>query len=206
MPSKNIEKDYLEDAYYHVYNRGVNKRVIFKDSQDYAVFLNLFKRYLSKNSAKDDKGREYDWLYERVEVLSFCLMPNHFHILVYQHDKDAMTKLMRGILTAYTMYFNKKYKRLGPLFQDRFKASRITEDAYLMHISRYIHLNPSSYKTWEFSSFPYYIGSKKAEWVRPERILELFEMTSYEDFVADYQEHKQVLDDLKHELANEAEL
>ncbi len=206
MPSKNRVKEYLDDTYYHVYNRGVNKRVIFKDSQDYAVFLNLFKRYLSKNPVKDDKGREYDWLYDRLEVLSFCLMPNHFHILIYQHDKDAMTKFMRGLLTSYTMYFNKKYRRIGPLFQARFKASRITEDAYLMHISRYIHLNPASYKTWEFSSLPYYIGKKHAEWVRPARILELFENGSYESFVADYREHKRVLDDLKHELANETEL
>lgn len=206
MASKNRLKDYVDDSYYHVYNRGVNKRKIFLDSDDYAVFLNLLKRYLSKKPVKDNKQREYDWLYERLELLAFCLMPNHFHLLVYQHDEQAMTRLMRGVMTSYTTYFNKKYKRIGPLFQDRFKASRITEDPYLLHISRYIHLNPSSYKTWEFTSLPYYMSEKNAEWVRPERILDLFEKNSYAKFVSDYESHKKVLDDLKHELANGNEI
>jgi putative transposase len=206
MPSKNRVKDYLPDSYYHLYNRGVNKRVIFKDTEDYSVFLNLLKRYLSKEPIKDTKGREYDWLYERMELLCFCLMPNHFHLLIYQNDEEAMTKLMRGVLTSYTAYFNKKYKRIGPLFQDRFKASRIMNDSYLLHISRYIHLNPTTYKTWEFSIYQYYLGNKHAEWVRPERILDLFEGGSYTDFVADYRGYKQQLDDLKHELANASEL
>ncbi len=207
MPSKNLEKDYLEHSYYHTYNRGVNKRRIFLDSDDYTVFLNLLKRYLDIEPTKDNKGREYEQLHGRLELLAFCLMPNHFHLLIYQHDSEAMTRLMRGVLTSYTAYFNKKHKRIGPLFQDRFKASRISQDSYLQHISRYIHLNPKSYKTWEFSSLAYYLGNKKAGWVQPDKILEIFtSRKEYSDFVSDYEESKELLDELKHELANEAEL
>lgn len=203
MPSKNRDKIYLSDSFYHLYNRGVNKRKIFLVEDDYAVFLNLLKRYLSPETVKDDKGRGYPSLYSRLELLAFCLMPNHFHLLIYQKDKGAMTQLLRGVATSYTMYFNKKYKRVGPLFQNRFKASMIIRDDYLQHISRYIHLNPKAYKIWEFSSFPYYLGDKQAGWLNPERILEIFDNPEeYETFVADYEAQKEMLDELKGELAN----
>lgn len=101
------------------------------------------------------------------------------------------------------MYFNKKYKRVGPLFQGRFRASLITSDSYLQHISRYIHLNPSTYKNWPYSSLPYYLGLQTAEWCQPDRILDLFrDRQEYENFVADHEAHKKQLDDIKHELAN----
>lgn len=206
MSSRNVIKDYVEDSFYHVYNRGVNKRKIFLDNDDYAVFLNLLKRYLDSEPVTDNKGREYEWLHKRIELLAFCLMPNHFHLLIYQHDKEAMTRLMRGTITSYTIYFNKKYRRTGPLFQDRFKASLITKDTYLLHISRYIHLNPHDYINWEFSSLLYYAGKKKAGWVNPDRIMEFFEGDNYFAFIKDYEEQKLMLDELKHELANSSEL
>ncbi|OGL29598.1 hypothetical protein A3D14_01800 [Candidatus Saccharibacteria bacterium RIFCSPHIGHO2_02_FULL_47_12] len=202
MPSKHIEKIYLEDSYYHVFNRGVNKRTIFKDETDYAVFLSLLKRYLSPEPVKDRQGREYPSYFGKIKILAFCLMPNHFHLLVFQTERDAMTKLLKSVCVAYTMYFNKRYKRVGHLFQDRFKASRIYQDAYLEHISRYIHLNPDNYKEWEFSSLPYYLGSKEAAWVEPQPILDLFQGSSYEKFLSDYSEHRNMLRELKHELAD----
>lgn len=204
MPSKFREKVYLPDTYYHIYNRGVNKRSIFKTAEDYATFLNLLKRYLDDKPVLDNKGREYEWLHNKIELLAFCLMPNHFHLLIYQQDPDAMTRLIRGVGISYTGYFNKKYKRLGPLFQDRFKASIITRDDYLQHISRYIHLNPYNYQTWEFSSLPYYKGDKKTGWVQPERILELFDdnRSEYIKFLADYEQHKKMLDEIKSDLAD----
>lgn len=201
MPSRNREKVYLAENFYHVYNRGVNKKAIFRDNDDYAVFLNLMKRYLDIEPIKDRKGRTYDWLHEQLEVTAFCLMPNHFHLLLYQLESDAMTRLLRGVCTAYTTYFNKKYKRIGPLYQDRYKASLITRDDYLQHISRYIHLNPKDWANWEFSSLPYYLGRKHAGWVRSERILELFEGNDYLKFVQDYEGHKKMLDAVKAELA-----
>ena len=202
MPARNRVKEYVDDSYYHVYNRGVNRQKIFKTPGDYAVFLNLFKRYLSAKPTKDDKGRDYPWLHEEVKLLAFCLMPNHFHLLLYQTDPQAMTRLLSGVATSYTMYFNREYKRLGPLFQDVFKASLITNDAYLEHISRYIHLNPENYLTWEFSSMSYYLKQKQATWIDPKPILELFEGTSYSKFLADYTDHRKMLKRIAKELAD----
>jgi putative transposase len=202
MPSRNLEKIYLSDSYYHIYNRGINKQTIFLDSEDYAVFLNLLKRYLNSIPVKDKKGREYEWLHEKIELLAFCLMPNHFHLLIYQSSPEAMTRLLRGIGTSYTTYFNKKYKRRGPLFESRFKASVIQNESYLLHISRYIHLNPNDYRHYEWSSLPYYLGNKQAAWIRPKRILDIFENDDYSKFVSDYEEHKEMLDEIKHELAD----
>lgn len=203
MPSRHLQKIYAVDAYYHVFNRGVGKRIIFKEDEDYSVFLNLLKRYLGLEPVKDKMGREYPWYHKQIELLAFCLMPNHFHLLVFQKDAMAMSKLMRSLCTAYTMYFNKKYKRVGHLFQDRFKASMISNDAYLQHITRYIHLNPQDYKNWQFSSLPYYFGYKQATWLNPQLILGLFEGESYSSFLEDYESHRQMLKEIKSELAGD---
>ncbi|HLC91766.1 MAG TPA: transposase [Candidatus Saccharimonadales bacterium] len=203
MPSKHIEKIYVSGGYYHLFNRGVNKRVIFKDDEDYAVFLNLFKRHLSNKPVADKKGREYPWYHGGIKLLAFCLMPNHYHLLVYLYDEKAMTKLLQSVCTAYTMYFNKKYKRVGHLFQDRFKASMIQADPYLQHISRYIHLNPEDYRRWQFSSLPYYLGDIQATWIDPKPILDLFKSKKeYENFLRDYSAHRAMLKDIQSELAN----
>ncbi len=101
------------------------------------------------------------------------------------------------------MYFNKKYKLLGPVFQSRFKASMINRDDYLMHVSRYIHLNPKKYTAWRFSSLPYYYGQQSAEWLQPGKILDLFNsQMEYKSFVEDYEDHKKMLAEIKPELAN----
>ena len=202
MPSRNILKIDLRDTYYHVYARGVNKQSIFIEPDDYFVFMHLLKRYLSKKQAKNPHGIPYPHLYEKIENLAFCLMPNHFHLLVYQIEPGSMTQLMRGVMTSYSRYFNTKYTRRGPLFESRYKASNINHEAYLMHISRYIHLNPKNWSDYRYSSLPYYLGELNAEWVTPKKILNLFNGTNeYIEFVADYREHKKVLDEIKMELA-----
>jgi putative transposase len=202
MPSRNTEKIYAEDAYYHIYNRGVNKRIIFKDEQDYIVFLSLLKRHLGSELQKDRLGREYPNYHKEIKLLAFCLMPNHFHLLVFQSDKNAITKLLRSVCTAYTMYFNRKHKRVGHLFQGRFKASMITDDLYLQHISRYIHLNPKAFRSWRFSSLPYYLNEKAASWIDPSFIQGLFTDDNYLNFLQDYQEHQWMISEIKSQLAN----
>lgn len=170
MPSKNTVKFYDVDTYYHVYNRGVEKRKVFLDDEDYAVFLNLIKRSLNERPEMDDKGREYDWLAKDVELTAFCLMPNHFHLLLYQIEMLGITRLLRSVCSAYTTYFNKKYDRVGPLFQGVFKAVSVNNDAYILHIARYIHRNPSKYMQWEWSSLSYWLDKKHAAWVNPQRL------------------------------------
>lgn len=83
-------------------------------------------------------------------------------MLIYQTDSEVMMKLMQSIGVAYSMYYNKKNKRFGPLFQQRYKASHIDNESYLLHISRYIHQNPKDYPTWQLSSLPYYRGQLSA--------------------------------------------
>ena len=204
MPGRNIIKIFAINNYYHVYNRGVAKQVIFHDDEDYRVFLNLIKRYLDIETHTDKYGRPYEQLRDQVELLAYCLMPNHFHLLCYLNDEQAITRLLRNISCAYTTYYNKKYNRVGTLFQGRYKASRITSDDYLLHISRYIHLNPKDYKQWAYSSLPAYLGKIQTAWLQPTRIMELFKggPDEYEQFIENNKPNKDILEDLKYELAD----
>ena len=202
MPSKYIVKTYAENAYYHVFNRGVNKQDIFRDEEDYSVFLNLLKRHLGDEPATDKSGRPYGNYREGITLLAFCLMPNHYHLLVLQAEPEAMTQLMRSVCTAYTMYYNKKYNRVGHLFQGAFKASMILYDSYLEHISRYIHLNPEDYLKWSYSSLDYYLDKKHASWINSDLLMEDFTPKSYLAFLSDYKDHRAMLKEIKSELAN----
>ncbi len=202
MPSRNILKDDLAESYYHVYFRGGNRSRIFREPSDYEKMLQLFARYLSLKETKNSAGISFPNYSNRIELLAFCLMPNHVHLFVYQYQQGVMTEFMRSLLTSYSMYFNKKYKRSGPLFESRYKASLITSDAYLQHVTRYIHLNPKLWRSYEYSSLPYYLHQVSDEWINPKRILELFgSQTEYLKFIEDYEGAKEIMDILKLELA-----
>lgn len=200
MPSKNIIKNYFPDFYYHLYSRGVNKRKIFKDEQDYATFLRYLKLYLlpietiKKLSSHDMHINKFikNNLSNQVDLICFALMPNHFHLLIKLKEKKGIEKLMRQMLTGYVMYFNQKYKRVGPLFQSRYKAAAVLNDEYLTYLTRYIHRNPLKIKRqnpFEYTSYSYFIGEKRAEWINPESILEYFSSNNpdlaYKNFVKD---------------------
>lgn len=209
MPSKNITKQYTPNTYYHVYNRGVNKGEIFRDKQDYAVMLNLLKRHLSPEIIKDKQGREYRNFKDEIDLLAFCLMPNHFHLFIYQEDNiNGISRLMSSLMTSYSMYFNKRYDRIGPLFQARYKAVRIVNEAQLWHISRYIHLNPldinRDYKKYPYSSYRAYMGGQSFTWLNTSKILSMHleENNNYEKFVADYLGYRQDLKEEKLILAD----
>lgn len=193
MPAKNSIKQYVENGYYHLYNRGVEKRNIFLDNQDYSVFLSYIKQYLEPHEGSDPKSLVGD-----IDLIAFCLMPNHFHFLTKQKTIDGITKFMRAICTNYVMYFNKKYDRVGTLFQGKYKGVLLDNDTYLLHLSRYIHLNPvkiGSDPKNSFSSYGYYLGRKQADWLKPDEIMSFFKNArrtslknylSYESFVDDY--------------------
>lgn len=204
MPSRNVIKQYVPYSYYHVYNRGINKQAIFLDNRDYRMFLHILKRHFSAEESQDSSGRLYESFYDVVDLLTFCLMPNHFHLLLYQKENEkSLEKVMQKIGLAYTIYFNKRYNRVGPMFQGRYKASRIGSEEYLLHISRYIHLNPSDYVHWEWSSLPYYTGKLHADWVKPNAMIGLFEgKNSYMSFLADHEGYKKVHEKMKQKLAN----
>ena len=135
---------FINGGYYHIYNRGVEKRNVFLLTGDYQRFvdyLGVFNntKRLNRHFFAEAKPRRDD---ELVKVVAFCLMPNHFHLLLKQEKNDGISKYLHKILTGYTMYFNKRYERSGVLFQGVFKGKYIKDDSYLLHLSRYIHLNP----------------------------------------------------------------
>ena len=204
MPRRNVIRSDGQDVFYHVYARGASKKRIFLDEEDYLKFLQLLERYLSPEDARNPYGVPYPNFYNKVDLLAYCLMPNHFHLLVYQRQVHMLTSLMQSVMTSYSRYFNKKYRRSGPLFESRFRASAILDEAYLEHITRYIHLNPRQWREHEYSSLQYYLQQDTVSWVRPERIVSMFKTPAeYLQFLEDYQENKKMMDILKKELANE---
>lgn len=104
-----------------------------------------------------------------------------------ENDPAALTGLMRSVATAYTMYFNRKYKQSGHLFQGIYKASFIADESYFLHITRYIHLNPRAYRTYRWSSFWQFVGESDIAWIHPERVLDMTP-AEYLRFVEDYEQ------------------
>lgn len=138
---------FVTGEFYHLYNRGVEKRVIFKDRQDYQHFLLLMYICNSERSiVLRDIGKEFERGDTIVDIGLFCLMPNHFHIVVREKEENGISTYMRKLMTAYSMYFNKKYKRTGRLYEGPFKSVHCKSDRYLKYLYAYIHLNPAKLK------------------------------------------------------------
>lgn len=207
MPKKNALKEYGEGEFYHCYNRGANKEPVFRDDNDYSYFLSLFKRHLSSKPVRDKTRREYPHYKDQIDLVAYCLMSNHYHLLVYLKERDGMEYLMRSVMTAYSRYFNRRYKHSGVVFEGRYLASRISSDTYLWHVSRYIHLNPLDIGLnplhYKFSSIAYYLGDKYAEWLHPECLVQTnSERAKYMSSLIDQKEYHEFYHALRHELAN----
>lgn len=130
--------------FYHLYNRGTEKRKIFMDKKDYRKFINLM--YLC-NTTRSIELRKIGENFDRQELLvnigAYCLMPNHFHLLITEKSENGISKYMLKLMTAYSMYFNKKYKRTGKLYEGVFKSTHANNDNYFKYLYSYIHLNPA---------------------------------------------------------------
>ena len=141
------QSHFVQGGVYHIYNRGNRKQDIFASNKDYRRYLEKLKEYKNKHN---------------IAILTYCLMPNHVHFLVRQNSPDPVSSFVQKLHTAYSMYFNKKYKQVGHIFQDRFKAKIVTKDEYIMHLSRYIHLNPvklaQKLTSYIWSSYPTFLG------------------------------------------------
>jgi putative transposase len=140
---------------YHVYNRGAHKQAIFTNEQDYFRFSlllhlansktpfelrTIFKKYGGRSSADIFTGEKIE--NRLVDILAYCLMPNHFHLVVRQKEEGGVAQFMKKLSTGYSMYFNTKYKHSGVLFQGRFKSRHISNEKYFRYIFSYVHLNP----------------------------------------------------------------
>ena len=137
--------------YYHIYNRGVDKRTIYENDADFKVFINELKGlnnsvpvggiYADRLNKGKKKQLANDPESPIVEIVAFCLNPNHFHLILTPLVEDGVQKFMQRVSTGYTMYFNEKNKRSGSLFQGRYKAKHINSNEYLLYLSAYVNLN-----------------------------------------------------------------
>jgi putative transposase len=147
MPSKYVTRNFVDDGVYHIYNKSV-ENLLFKDDQDFRVFL--FYLFIYTSPKESVKGKYPDLplrlqsknLYDEIKILGYCLMPNHFHLLLKQSTRNAIPKLMKQVTNGYTLYFNQKYKRAGGIFLGRYKAVKIDNNQQILQVWRYIHLNP----------------------------------------------------------------
>ncbi|SRR5258706_4430599 len=210
MPRKNIVKNYSENSYYHIYNRGVDKREIFLEPKDCIMFQHFLKIYLSDPqillSHINDISPQLVFklknrnLYNEVKLISLSLMPNHFHFQLKQITSDGIQKLMKRVIPSYVQFFNWKYKRIGPLFESIYKAVNIETDEQNLYLSSYIHRNAMKlvspkFDFIQFSSYPYYLSEKHADWINTEEVLSFFKTIkgendplSYQSFVENFRE------------------
>ncbi len=195
--------------YYHIYNRGVGKQNIFFNKRDHVRFLlsiiyfqslttlnnpGLFVTNYIEHSVFNisEKVRQKTLAERTVELHSFCLMPNHFHLLLYEKEEGGIARYMQRILNAYTKYFNTKYQRSGHLFQGPYQAVHVADNRQLLHLSAYIHRNPREFKEWRgrekkypWSSYQDYIERNRwDELLKCDLISEQFSSKEeYQDFV-----------------------
>lgn len=203
---------------YHILNRGVAQAPIFLSPKEYKRFLELIDYYrfsdaslsfshFSRLCLKDKEDFRNNLKEKMVEIFAFCLMPNHFHLLLRQLTEGGIAKMLANLQNSYARFFNIKHQRSGALFQSMFKAIRIETDEQLLHVSRYIHLNPSSsflvkikdLSNYSWSSFPEYLGNQATTFTNPKFVLDLAEgKKRYEKFVFSQAEYQRELNKIKH--------
>ncbi len=180
--------------YYHLYNRGNSKQKIFHDQEDYNRFAALlYACNREENIKADDLGKKEDFFHLDqsdaciVAIGAYCLMPNHFHLLINEIIDNGITRFMRKLCTAYVMYYNKKYKRTGGLFEGKFKSEYLLSDRYLKYIFSYIHLNPVKLIEPKWRD----IGVKNIHGVK--RYLNSYKYSSYCDYLGENRKHNSIL-------------
>ncbi len=157
MPSRKTK--FSTNEFYHCFNRGVDKRIIFQDSEDYHYFLTALRLFNQTESLGDMRHYKQNSDPESVKqeplvsIIAYCLNPNHFHLLLHQEAEDGITQFMRKLGTGYTMYFNKKNQRSGSLFQGQFKSVHTKSDTQLQHLFAYVTNNNIIHKITDPNKF-----------------------------------------------------
>lgn len=205
---------------YHVFNRSVAKQPIFLYDRDYQRAIEVIKFYRHKDLPLrfshynrlplEQKGQIGNLIEESpvvIEILAFCLMPNHLHFLLKSLTEDGIIKFMSNLQNSYAKYFNIKHERTGTLFQPMFKAVRIESDEQLIHVCRYIHLNPvtaylvktiEDLENYPWSSYIYYL-SDSLSFISKELILSFFKnLKEFKKFTADQVDYQRRLNLIKH--------
>jgi len=220
MPKRKVPL--VNDEVYHIYNRSVAQQPIFRNKREYNIFTNLLEYYRFRDPPKrfshylrlnnEERIKLLDNLYSQnnflVEIYAFCLMPNHYHLLLKQTSANGIKNFIRLFQNSYARYFNIKNKRFGSLFQSPFKAVRIETDEQFTHVARYIHLNPlTSYvlkdllelKTYKFNSYIDYLLDNPRRFVNKDFLLNYFKnRIKFEKFTEDNLDYQRKLEIIKH--------
>ncbi len=206
--------------YYHIFNRGLDRRVTFSGRREYqrAILSLNFYRYQSPPNrlseflslSSENQAFVLEKLVQKeslIQLIAFCLMPNHFHLLIKQLIDGGISKFMSNFQNSYTRYFNTKHKRKGSLFEDQFKAVMVETNEQLVHLSRYIHLNPyTSYIIkdvdglieYPWSSFREYLELEKGICSKEIVLGEFKGKEEYKRFVLNQKDYQRRLDQIKH--------
>jgi REP element-mobilizing transposase RayT len=175
---------FASGCYYHLYNRGANRTSIFLDDRDYYSFLARLKRYAAVHETA---------------IITYCLMPNHYHLLVRQETDDKSSLAVQFTCNGYSQFFNRRHERSGTLFQGRFRRILVDNDEYLRCLCRYIHTNPVKDgfalrpELWPYSNYQECVGLRRGTLVDHEFITTLFGSPgAYRDFVAEWPQRKQL--------------
>lgn len=210
MPSRVVP--FANGEYYHIFNRGVAKMQIYLNVFYYRQFLNTVLYYqISEPKPRFSFFKRQPIVLDKkrklVDIVCYCLMPNHFHFLLRQVRDGGITEFIGKISNSYTKYFNIKNKRVGPILQGEFQATHVENNEQLIHLSRYIHLNPligyvtRDLRTYRWSSYLEYLGIAKSNICSKEIILSQFKSENdYEQFVLDQVGYARELDIVKHQL------
>lgn len=216
---------FANDHYYHIFNRGVAKQPIFDDKKDLQQFILATNYYrFTKPNLKLSSYKKLSlenrqkYLLEMqskqnklIEIVSYALMPNHFHFLLRQNIDNGISKFISQLSNSYTKHYNIRHDRVGPLLQGVFKAVKIEDERQLLQVSRYIHLNPLSslivnekeLLSYQWSSFKDYLASN-SYLIDRKPILEYFDTTSsYKKFVLEYADYAKELEKIKHLVLEE---
>lgn len=209
--------------YYHIFNRGVDKRQVFMDEKDYSRFLrgmrefnreetidSLYRLDQLKRKAKKETGEEAKLLRlpsnrsSLASIIAYCLNPNHFHLLIQQTKDKGIERFMHKLSTGYTRYFNEKNNRSGALFQGTYKSVEIKTDAQLLYVSAYVNGNPEIHKIakadkWPWSSYQDYLNRRQGNFAIKKIILKEFKgIKDYSNYARDVIKNSQsVKEELK---------
>lgn len=209
MPATKLYRKDEKGSYFHIYNKGVEERVIFNDGEDYEVFRGFLKDYLTAPQDPESikkvftvHGRVFRGMphqpknyFNKVELIAYCLMPEHFNLVLYQKTRGSIENFIRSLCTRYSIYFNKKHGRTGGLFEGPYKSIHIDNKLRLLHLTRYLHHNGG------YTSYAEYLGTRTTSWVKSDDVLSFLdkEMGNYKDFVEEYvfdQKEKELLKDI----------